>query len=105
MSFATTMFDDLLRKGHGALIAVVPHDSKAWKRHAQDAVILPNSVDLAGQLQAHANEATSAALAELLASVDLVEGMLSSDGITIFDTAGQALGFDSTGSFGRTRAT
>jgi hypothetical protein len=93
-SFATTMLHDLLRKGHGTLIAVVPHNSKAWKRHARDAVLLEEPVDLASQLKAHAYDPTSSALSELLASVDLVEGMLNSDGITVFDTAGRVLGFN-----------
>lgn len=94
VSFATTVLHDLLRKGHGTLIAVVPHDSKAWKRHARDAMILAEAVDLASKLRHHANEPTSSGLSDLLASVDLVAGMLSSDGITVFDTAGRVVAFN-----------
>jgi hypothetical protein len=94
VSFTTTALQDLLRKGHGTLIAVVPHKRKAWRRFAEDAVILEEPVDLAGQLKHHSDDGTSSALFELMASVDLVAGMLSSDGITVFDTRGRVLAFN-----------
>lgn len=94
VNFASTVLHDLLRKGHGTLIAVVPRDAKMWKRSARDAVMLDEPLDLASQLERHATNPTSGALSELLASVDLVAGMLSSDGITVFDTAGRILAFN-----------
>jgi hypothetical protein len=94
VNFTATVLQDLLRKGHGSLIAVVPHNSKAWKRSASDAVILEEPIDLARQLERHTNDPSSSVLFELLTSVDLVAGMLSSDGITVFDTAGRVLAFN-----------
>jgi hypothetical protein len=93
-SFLTTVLQDLLRKGHGTLVAVVPHDSKQWKRNAKDAVILAEPIDLAGQLSQLNDDPSSLAYFELASSLELVAGMLSSDGITILDTRGRVLGFN-----------
>ncbi|CAN5667524.1 hypothetical protein BH09ACT8_BH09ACT8_15550 [soil metagenome] len=93
-NFASTALQDLLRKGHGTLIAVVPHDKKAWRRNAKDAVHLDDPIDLARQLENHADDGTSLALFELSTSVELVAGMLSSDGITVLDTRGRVLAFN-----------
>ncbi len=93
-TFATTALQDLLRKGHGTLIAVVPHDKKTWRRHAKDAVHLNDPIDLAQQLEKLAGDASSLALFELSTSVELVAGMLSSDGITVLDTRGRVLAFN-----------
>ena len=94
ITFMATVLQDLLRKGHGTLVAVVPDGSNAWKKSVSDAVVLPEPVDLAGQLEQHATDPTSSALFELMASVDLVAGMLSSDGITVFDARGRVLAFN-----------
>lgn len=93
-NFAATALQDLLRKGHGTLIAVVPQGSRAWRRNAKDAVKLDEPVDFARQLDQLADDPTSSALFELLTSVELVAGMLSSDGISVFDTRGRVLAFN-----------
>ena len=93
-TFAATALQDLLRKGHGTLIAVVPYDKKAWRRNAKDAVQLDEPIDLARQLEKLADDATSLALFECSTSIELVAGMLSSDGITVFDTCGRVLAFN-----------
>lgn len=93
-TFAATVLQDLLRKGHGTLVAVVPHGARQWRRNATDAVILAEPIDLAGQLSQLADDSSSVAYFELASSVELVAGMLSSDGITIFDTRGRVLGFN-----------
>jgi hypothetical protein len=76
------------------LIAVVPCGSRAWRRHASDAVKLDEPIDLARQLEQLADDATSLAFFELSTSIELVAGMLSSDGITVFDTRGRVLAFN-----------
>lgn len=93
-TFATTALQDLLRKGHGTLIAVVPSNKKTWRRNAKDAVHLDEPIDLAWLLENLADDATSRALFELSTSIELVAGMLSSDGITVFDTCGRVLAFN-----------
>ncbi|OBG44544.1 hypothetical protein A5670_10445 [Mycolicibacterium fortuitum] len=99
-TFAATALQDLLRKGHGTLIAVVPCGKKAWRRNATDAVHLDEPIDLAWQLGKLADDATSLALFELSTSIELVAGMLSSDGITVFDTCGRVLAFGSAARIG-----
>lgn len=94
VSFMRTVLHDLLRKGHGTLIGVVPADTEAWKQDTDDIVILAEPIDLARLLEQHAIEQSSGALSELLASVELVEGMLNSDGITVFDSAGRVIAFN-----------
>ena len=93
-TFAATALQGLLRKGHGTLIAVVPHNKRRWQVHATDAVHLDEPIDLARQLELLADDATSLAFFELSTSVELVAGMLSSDGITVFDTCGRVLAFN-----------
>jgi hypothetical protein len=94
VSFATAVLSELLRKGHGTLIAIASSGSTKWKRSAGDAVVLAQPIDLAALLAAHSDESTSSALAELIAYVNLLAGMLNSDGITVVDTAGKILAFN-----------
>lgn len=93
-SFAVGALHDLLRKGHGALIAVAPHDSDEWRSAAGDAVILTEAVDVASKLGAQFDEPTSSTLSDVLANVDLLAGMLDSDGITVLDSAGRLVAFN-----------
>lgn len=92
-SFGGTLLRDLLRKGHGALIAVAPAGTDV-AQFAKDCIPLGEPVDLAGLVDAHAREASSEALAELRDFSDLLAGMLGSDGITLLDTAGRILAFN-----------
>jgi hypothetical protein len=94
VSFCSTVLRDILRKGHGALIAVAPHDQKLLVGASEDAVVLDPPIDVATLVKAHAEAQTSSALTELLGSASLIAGMLGSDGITVFDTAGRILAFN-----------
>lgn len=92
-SFAARLLLDLLRKGHGALIAVVeagvnPHN------FVEDAVILDEPVDLAALVEEHAESGSSEALSELLDYSGLLAGMLGSDGIVLLDSVGRVLAFN-----------
>ncbi|GEA84822.1 MULTISPECIES: hypothetical protein [Cellulomonas] len=108
-SFAAGVLHDVLRKGHGALVAVAPAGSDEWVVDAGDAVILGEALDAATKLSAQIDEQTSADLSDVLASVDLLSGMLGSDGITVLDTAGRVVAFnwfiqaDASASTGRER--
>jgi len=93
-SFATTVLHDLLRKGHGTLIAVAPSGRRLPARILSDAVVLPEPADLSALVDVHSNAPSSLALAELLAYVSLLGGMLSSDGITVLDSCGRVLAFN-----------
>jgi hypothetical protein len=92
-SFMGTLLRDLLRKGHGALIAVAPTGSDVAS-FVEDAVILEEPVDLAYLVNQHAENESSNALAELRDYSDLLSGMLGSDGIVLVDTAGRVLAFN-----------
>lgn len=93
VSFGNNIFHSILRRGHGALIAVAPSDDKSWATGV-DAVVLDEPIDIASLVKAHVQAPTPEVLSELLAYVDLLAGMLNSDGITVFDTAGRVLAFN-----------
>lgn len=92
-SFIGTLLRDLLRKGHGALIAVAP-TADDISQFIDDAVILEEPVDLAHLVSQHVQNESSSALAELRDYSDLLSGMLGSDGIVLVDTAGRVLAFN-----------
>ncbi len=94
INFFTTVLQDLLRRGHGTLIAVVPRDSDDWKSAASDAVVLREPIDLAGQLAVLLGSPTAVAYFELASSIEVISGMLNSDGITVFDSGGRVVGFN-----------
>ena len=94
VSFMRTVLHDLLRKGHGTLIGVIPTGVAEWKQDTDDAVVLPEPIDIAKLLKQHSGEQSSEALSELLATVALVAGMLNSDGITVLDSAGRVIAFN-----------
>lgn len=91
-SFATTLIHDLLRKGHGTLLAITPDGASL--DFLADAVVLETPIDLAGLVRNHGDNETSAALSELNGYANLLEGMMNSDGIVVVDSAGRVLAFN-----------
>lgn len=91
-SFAATLLHDLLRKGHGALMAIAPNGVAL--DFVKDAVVLETPIDLAVLVRNHAENPTSTALSELTGYAHLLDGMMNSDGIVVVDSAGRLLAFN-----------
>lgn len=81
-----------MRRGHGALIAVI---AGARPAELADGVPLANPLDLLGAVEAHARQDSSDTLGRLLAYAEFLEGVLSTDGITVFSDDGRLLGYNS----------
>ncbi|MEY2423019.1 MAG: hypothetical protein QOI95_3086 [Acidimicrobiaceae bacterium] len=95
LSFATSATHHLLRRGHGALVAVVTDGGPIPAVLLDDAVQLAEPTDFAALIRRMIEEGTSDALAELLAYEHLLGGMLTSDGLTVLDTTCRVLAFNS----------
>lgn len=98
-SFLRNFLSSALRRGHGALVAVVDSDGSlpsSWsgKDEGVDGVVLDEPIDLASAIEAYRREESATTLAYILSLTDLVEGMLSSDGITLFGSTGKVLGYN-----------
>lgn len=93
VSFGATLLHDLLRRGHGALIAVAPHDAGVGD-YVADAVILDSPIELAALVRGHGEDGSSEALSELLDNSQLLAGMLGSDGVVLLDSVGRILAFN-----------
>lgn len=85
---------EAIQKSHGTLIAVVPSSATAIPNVLHDMVVLNPIIDFAGRLLRHREDALSgASLSSLQAAAHLIQGMISSDGITVFKQGGHVLGF------------
>lgn len=92
-AYLSALLRDILRKGHGALIAVAAADVDTSEQIAGDALLLDDPIDFPRLLQRHEENQQSSRLAELLDYTQLLAGMLGSDGIVLFDSRGRVLGF------------
>lgn len=87
------LLSDAILRSHGTLIAVVPHGS-GIPNELNDVIKFNKPVDLHSRLVAHSNEGrTAVSVSHLQTAADLLEGLISSDGIIVFDTTGNVLGY------------
>lgn len=89
-SFLTRTIVTALRKSHGSILAVT-NMSRPPKFLSKDAVLLNDPLDFPVMIKALRNEDLSPDFLERKAN--LLEGMLCSDGITLFDERGRLLGY------------
>ena len=87
------IISDALQNAHGTLIAVTPADM-GIPASLHDIVRIEPCLDLAKRLQHHHQDGASASsLSSLQAAANLIHGMISSDGITVFQHGGKLLGY------------
>ena len=89
-SFLTRTIVTALRKSHGSILAVT-NMSRPPKFLSKDAVLLNDPLDFPAMIKALRTEDLSPDFLERKAN--LLEGMLCSDGITLFDERGRLLGY------------
>ena len=89
-SFLTRTIMTALRKSHGSILAVT-NMSRPPKFLSEDAVLLDDPFDFPAMIKALRSEDLSSDFLERKAN--LLEGMLSSDGITLFNERGRLLGY------------
>lgn len=98
-SYLRTTLSTSLQRGHGALIAVLNADNKLpedWvdDRNKVDGVILSTPIDLADAIADYQRTSAAESLARLLSYSNLLDGMLSADGITILGPDGKVRGYN-----------
>lgn len=92
--FIIRIFGDKVKSSHGTIVAVISAGSADLPAELADCIILKQPIDLAKLYQAHIEEGKSASTAGLLQSaVDLLGGMINSDGITVLDTQARIRGY------------
>lgn len=91
-SFLRNLFVDALRQGHGALVAVVNKDREP-KVLGADCVRLAQPLDIASAVDEYVGNPTDQTLSRLRDYASLVEGMLCSDGITVFHSDARVTAF------------
>ncbi len=86
-TFMSTTLVDALRKGHGALIAIAKPGAVPGELKLDGGVSLEGApLDLGATVRTHLQEKTPATLSRAIAHAKLVEGMLATDGITVFES-------------------
>lgn len=88
VSFIHNLLVDSFRSGHGALVAVVEPDRAAPKRLVQDSVKLAQPIDIVRAVREHMAQPSEDTFGRLSDYKNVVTGMLSSDGVTIFTSEG-----------------
>ncbi len=90
MNFLNNLLIDGLRKSHGCLIAVT--SMKTIPKILADGVLLEEPLDFPGLIIEASRNPES--FEHLISKVDLVKGMLNSDGIILFDCRARLLGYN-----------
>lgn len=90
-SFLSSCIGRALVHGHGALIAVIP---VAGILPTTDGIVFGHEICLHDLAQAFISNQGASEMAALASYGALIEGMLSSDGITIFRTNGNVVGYN-----------
>jgi hypothetical protein len=90
-AFLKRLLFEALRKSHGCIIAVTNMDN-APRFLAKDGVILEEPIDFSYLVEQFQRKNLNASILESKGS--LLQGMLNSDGIILFDNKGRLLGYN-----------
>ena len=91
--YLTRLLGDLCKQAHGVLIGVVPHTTVRLPRSLDDGVLLPKPVGLVDALRDVLGRHSDVSLATLKARESLLQGMITSDGVTVLATDASVRGF------------
>lgn len=93
VGLALRLLTDAIMKSHGTLIAVVAK-GQGIPAALGDVITFQHPIDLHSRLLAHTAEGrTAVSVSNLQVAADLLRGLISSDGIIVFDSAGRVLGY------------
>ena len=94
VGYMDRILSSAIKNCHGTLIAVIPESTVVLPESLADSVQLDPPFHLYDRFQKHIEEGkTAASVSRLQAASELVSGFISSDGITVFNEAGYALGY------------
>lgn len=84
-SFLSATLGDALRRGHGTLIAVAAPSAIPSELLEDGVPLVTAPIDVADCIHSYLVDGTKEALARALAHATLIEGVLGTDGITVFE--------------------
>ena len=94
-TFFRRVFVTSLRDSHGMLVAVLPAEPRSTSgRLFADGLLLEAPINVADRIRAYRRAPTEAAAGAVQALADLMQGMMSADGITVLRTDGTIAGFN-----------
>lgn len=92
--FVERLLSSSIKNSHGTLIAVLPAGINVLPQSLQDVVPLSPSVSLYERFRLHLDEGkTAVSVGRLQTAAELVSGFICSDGITVFNSSGNVLGY------------
>jgi hypothetical protein len=92
--FLDRAFAILIEKGHGGLVLVLDPPNYTPRQELRDGTWLDPPIDLVARIEQEMSTPDAEATTATRALIDIVAGMLMSDGITVFTTEGKLLGFN-----------
>ncbi len=93
-SFVGRVLTSAIGKSHGTLVAVLDSNKPQIPESLSDVVKIAPPLDLYERFNLHIEEGkTAGSVSRLQAAVDLLVGLISSDGITVFDSRGRVIGY------------
>lgn len=93
-SFYKKLFLEVLQKGHGTLACVKSVKKKKIPRKLEDGIILKSKINIPNSIKDVLDKNDLQANAILEGEFSLISGMMQSDGITIFNSAGEVLAYN-----------
>lgn len=91
--FFYVSLSSIFQEPHGALAIVLKKRRRTLPKQISDAIKFGQPVSVLGQIQEYLRSKDHEVLVELQRSASLIEGMLRSDGITVFRSDGSILGY------------
>lgn len=94
-TFFRRVFVTAMRESHGMLVAVLPAEPKSTTgRLFADGLLLDDPIDLVARIRAYRRAPSEETVSGIQAMSDLLQGMMSADGITVLRTDGTIAGFN-----------
>ncbi len=91
--FFYVTLSSVFQESHGALAVVLRKRKRTFPKRISDAIKLDQPISVLSQIREYLKSKDQETVAELQRSASLVEGMLQSDGITVFRSDGSILGY------------
>lgn len=93
-SFVTRMLSSSIKNSHGTLIAVIRAGELVLPATLKDSVQLTSPIHLFDRFRHHVDEGkTAVSVSRLQTATELISGLISSDGITVFNGSGSVVGY------------
>jgi hypothetical protein len=93
-NFYLRIFASVIRRGHGCLAAVLPPGERKLPKQFRDGVEITPRLDIAAKIGSLLNFQSCEGDTQLRAAAGLIQGMLSTDGVTLFSSNGTVCAYN-----------